>query len=128
MTEDAVEGAQLPVDFGNGGAQMHPVDHTVPCPVEPPPLTIPRLLYYGPGKLLWGAACFLLGPLQLVVRLYNLGHGAAGHWILPPLLQTPAETLPRLTFRILPLLWPISDHFMGSYLDMFYSQQCSGIV
>lgn len=121
------EGAQLPVDFNNYAAYMDPVDHTRPGPVEPVPLSVPRLLYYGLGKLLWGAVCFLLGPLQFVVRWVNY-LAPAQYTTLPPLLQTPAETLPRLAFRLIPFLWPISDHFMGSYLNMCYSQRCSGIV
>lgn len=125
------DGTQLPVDANINAAQMNPVDHTdggnplFPVPVEPVPLSVPRLLYYGLGKILWGAVCFLLGPVQFVVRWIHL---APAHFItLPLLLQTPAETLPRLAFRLNPL-WPISDHFMGSYLNMFYAQQCSGIV
>ena len=67
--------------------------------------------------------CFLLGPVQFVVRWVN-NLAAAQLVTLPPLLQTPAETLPRLAFRLIPFLWPISDHFMGSYLSMYHSQQC----
>ena len=118
---------QLPVDVDNLLVQMDPVDHTSPGRVEPAPLSVPRLLKYGLGKILWGIVCFLLGPLQFVVRWVNY-LAPAQYLTLPPLLQTPAETLPRLAFWLVPFLWPISDHFMGSYLDMYYSQQCSGIV
>ena len=110
-----VAGTQLPVDFANPAwPPLVPVDHTSPGPVEPPPLSIPRLLYFGLGKIIWGIVCFLLSPVQFVARRF--------HITLPVWLQTPAETLPRLLFRILPFLWAISDHFMGSYLNMYYSQ------
>lgn len=103
------------------------MDHTIPAAsyrdwlgghlpdlAEPPTTTILRWLYFGLGKLGWGAVCcFVLGPARALAR--------AQRWRLPAWAQTPAETLPRFAFRVIPLVWAISDHFMGSYLNMYYS-------
>ena len=121
----AVECMQLPVRRNNPmQTGMVAVDHTTEGPPEPPRLSVYRLLRSGLGKFLWGIACCLVGPLQFVVRCLNFATSrfSAFRLRLPLLLQTPAETLPRLLFRM--LVGPISDHFMGSYLNMYYSPQC----
>ena len=112
-----------------------PVDHTIapsdyrdwlgnglvpgnaPNMAEPPATSILRWLYFGLGKLGWGAVCCLaFGPVHMVWRACGRGPLDLPWW-----LQTPVETLPRLAFRIIPLVWGISDHFMGSYCNMFYT-------
>lgn len=107
--------------------EVLPVDHTTPAAAyvdwlgdhlpnlaEPPKTTILRWLYFGVGKLGWGAmCCFVLGPAQALAH--------ARRWDLPAWAQTPTETLPRLAFRVIPVVWAVSDHFMGSYHNMYYS-------
>ena len=107
--------------------EVLPVDHTIPAAAyidwlgghlpnlaEPPKTTILRWLHFGLGKLGWGAVCcFVLGPAQALAH--------ARRWDLPAWAQAPTETLPRLAFRVIPVVWAISDHFMGSYHNMYYS-------
>ena len=93
------------------------VPDNAPSEDEPPKTTVLRWLYFGLGKLGWGAFCCLaLGPVHAVARVRGVPP-----LNLPVWAQTPTETLPRLAVRAIPLVWAISDHFMGAYCNMFYS-------
>lgn len=92
-----------------------PVDHTAAGrDREPPSITVPRALRFGLGKLAWGVVCCAaLTPLRAACAA--LGRE-------PPMwARAPRETVLRVVLRAPPPLWPISDHFVGAYCNMFWS-------
>jgi len=91
------------------------VDHTAAGrDREPPSITVPRALRFGLGKVAWGVVCCAaLPPLRAACAA--LGRE-------PPMwARAPRETVLRVVLRAPPPLWPISDHFVGAYCNMFWS-------
>ncbi|KAK9837522.1 hypothetical protein WJX81_008478 [Elliptochloris bilobata] len=59
---------------------------------------------------------------QWVLKKHIIDYGHAGEARLcEKIVQVPQPTVLRLAFHIIPLVWAISDHFMGFYLNMYFS-------